>query len=292
MWLVVLVGVCVLLAVAGYWFWYIATLIVPSDYFKDKVVILTGASEGIGAELAVQLSSCGARLVIAARNEAKLRQTEARCHKYTKEVLIVPTDVSEEPQCSNLVEKTVERFGAIDVLILNAAKSDVIPFEKIADPFALVKQTMDINFMQCVYLTKHALPHLLKARTPLIVPVSSVAGLLGSYGSSAYAASKHAIHGFFNSLALEFGNRISILILPLPYVNTATAAQNMKPTEQGYGMSPEECAARMCIAMPNQRRTYLLTWDTWLGVQIGKLAPNMLEGMMMDYYRKHFNILQ
>jgi NAD(P)-dependent dehydrogenase (short-subunit alcohol dehydrogenase family) len=90
------------------------------------------------------------------------------------------------------VQKAVDQWGQIDVLILNAAKSDVKPFQEMEDCVGLIRQTMDINFMQCVYLTKYSLPHLLATRG-IIVAVSSVAGLIGSYGSSGYAASKHAV---------------------------------------------------------------------------------------------------
>jgi len=227
---------------------------------------------------------------LAARGEQGLRDTASRC---VNETLIVPTDVSKEDQCRDLVAKTVEKFERLDVLILNAAKSVVIPFEKCPDPFSLTQQTLNVNLMHCIYLTKYSLPHL-KKTNGIIAPVSSVAGLIGSYGSSSYSASKHAIHGFFKSLRLELDpkDNIGIVLLPVPYVRTSVAQDNLHPRDPNFGMEPKECARLMSEGIANRHRMYFFTWETWFGVQLSKFLPGVVEGMTKGYLEKHFQVIE
>ena len=141
-------------------------------YFKDKVMIITGASSGIGLASAKLFASCGAKLALAARSSDKLSEIAEELSSET-EVLYVRTDVSVEADCKNLIDKTVERFGRIDILVNNAGLSMRAMFRDL--DLSVIKTLMDVNFWGTVYCTKHALPWLLKSRGS-VVGVISIAG--------------------------------------------------------------------------------------------------------------------
>jgi NAD(P)-dependent dehydrogenase (short-subunit alcohol dehydrogenase family) len=284
-----------LVPLALHWVFFARSWPSPSIFYPGKVVIITGASEGIGAELAVQLAKLNARVVIAARTVEKLNETAKRCKEYLRnadDVLIVPTNVAAEDDCRALIDQTIKTFGRLDVLILNAAKSDVVPFASMTDTdaFRLIEDTMKINFMQCVYLTKFALPHIQKSKG-IIVPISSVAGLIGSYGSSGYAASKHAIHGFYKCLRFELGDSIDCVVLPLPYVKTAKAHSNLRPKDSNMGMDVDECARLIIKVIPSRKEMYLLTWDTWFVYQLYKVSPRLVTALALNFLRKNFDVV-
>jgi NAD(P)-dependent dehydrogenase (short-subunit alcohol dehydrogenase family) len=142
--------------------------------FRDQVVIVTGASAGIGKALALRLAGQGAKVAIAARRAERLEQTAQACHALGGEALVVPTDVSDEAQCQALVEKTVATFGRLDMLINNAGLAVVALFDQYPD-LGLFRHTMDVNFYGAVNCTYHALPHL-KQTQGRIVAMSSTGG--------------------------------------------------------------------------------------------------------------------
>ncbi|MFH1361704.1 MAG: SDR family oxidoreductase, partial [bacterium] len=165
--------------------------------FKENVVIITGASSGIGREMAYQLASLGANLVLAARNEARLNEIAQKCQSLGSKTLVVKTDVADEAQCKNLIDKTVSSFGRIDTLINNAGFGIRGKFEEqpSLDNFHKV---MDVNYWGAVYCTRFALPHILKTRGR-IVGVSSLLGKFAMAGNTAYSSSKFAMAGFFDA---------------------------------------------------------------------------------------------
>ena len=167
------------------------------DSFRDKVVIVTGASSGIGKALGGVFSEAGAKVVLAARNPEKL---QAVADALPGESLAVPTDVSDEAACKRLIDKTLEQFGRIDVLINNAGISMRALFRDL--DLAVFRQVMDINFWGTVYCTKYALPHILKSKGS-IVGISSVAGYRGLPGRTGYSSSKFAMHGLLETLRTE-----------------------------------------------------------------------------------------
>jgi len=164
-----------------------------------KIIVITGASDGMGAEMARQLATrhgAALGLVLAARNELRLRQIASQCHSAGAQALVVPTDVSEEPACRQLVATAAEHFGRIDALVNNAGMSAQALFEDVQpDDLGWYQELMRINFWGSVWCTHAALPWLKQSRGS-IVAVSSLAGLMGVPGRTAYSATKFAMTGF------------------------------------------------------------------------------------------------
>lgn len=211
------------------------------DFYKNKRIILTGASKGIGKSLAIQLAQLGAKLVIAARSADKLAETQRECQRYTSEVYTVVADVSREEDCKAIVDKAADSLGGVDILIPNAAYSYTpgwfVDYDKPEDIF---QKVFAVNVWQNVNLVHYSLPYL-NTSHGIIVPVSSGSAIVGTPMVSAYSASKHAIHGFYKVLNQELimtDTPISITVMPLPYVLTDKAVENWKPMGND-GITPE-----------------------------------------------------
>ncbi|MEX2379139.1 MAG: SDR family oxidoreductase, partial [Vicingaceae bacterium] len=167
---------------------------------KDKVVIVTGASSGIGKATALRFAQSGAKLVIAARKLEKLEESAKAIKALGAEVLSVQTDVARESACKSLIDQAVGKFGRIDVLVNNAGISMRALLEDME--LSVIKNVMDVNFWGAVYCTKFALPYLLKQKGS-VVGVSSIAGYVGLPARCGYSASKFAMHGFLESVRTE-----------------------------------------------------------------------------------------
>ncbi|XP_065917129.1 hydroxysteroid 11-beta-dehydrogenase 1-like protein A [Dysidea avara] len=249
------------------------------SYYKGKRILLTGASYGIGKDLAIRLSQLGARLVIAARNVSKLKDTQTLCQKYSQDVFTVQADVTKEEDNKLLVSETVKHLGGIDILLLNAGYSP--PFKAFVDrddPAELFLYVYKVNVLQGVYLTKFAIDHLRESHGTILA-VSSLAGWLGAPFVTPYSASKHALHGYFSSLNMEFQLRqenVSVVIMPLPFVHTARSIGNLKP-KKGLmfepGIPSKECVERMLKGLPLKNLYYYVTWDGFIIGHLYSLCP-------------------
>jgi len=167
---------------------------------QNKVVVITGASSGIGKALAEQYASKKYKLVLAARNSEKLKKIQEDLSGEDQNILIVETDVSKESDCQVLIEKAIEKFNRIDILINNAGISMRSLFEEV--DLDVIRRLMDTNFWGAVYCTKFALPHILLSRGS-VVGVSSIAGYKGLPGRVGYSSSKFALQGFLEVLRIE-----------------------------------------------------------------------------------------
>ena len=177
--------------------------------YTGKSIVVTGASSGIGRALCLALAPQRPRLVMAARDASRLEEVAAECRAAGAEVLVVPTDVTSPDECRRMVEHTVAAFGALDVLVNNAGASMMARFDEIED-IGLYERLMRVNYLGSVYPTYYALPHLKKSRGQIVV-MSSLAGLTGVPTRTGYAASKHAVFGFFDSLRIELrGTGVSV----------------------------------------------------------------------------------
>ena len=256
-------------------------------YFKDKVVIVTGASSGIGLAAAKLFGSYGAKVVMAARS---LEKMEAMAPEVGKEVLCVKCDVSVEEDCKALVEKTVERFGRIDILVNNAGLSMRAMFKDL--DLVVIKRLMDVNFWGTVYCTKYALPYLLEARGQ-VVGVISIAGYSALPARCAYSSSKYAIRGFLDTLRIEhLKDGLNVLVFAPGYTESNVrnaalvadgSAQGKTPLEEGKLMSAEDCALHLAKALEQRRSQKILTFLGKATVWAHRLFPNLTDRLTYGY---------
>lgn len=253
--------------------------------FHDNVVVITGGSSGIGRELAYQLSAQGALLVLAARDPVLLDAVAAECRRRGARAISVPTDVSVEAECAALIARAVEEYGRIDTLVNNAGISMRARFEELGSTEP-IERIMRINYFGSVYCTWYALPHLKRTRGRIVV-VSSLAGKTGVPTLSAYAASKHAVAGFFESLRTEIaGDGVSITIAYPGFVATDIATRAIGPGGNTLGvrnvvksraMPVEECATRIIEASSSRRRELVMTARGKIGLWLKLMVPRTVD---------------
>jgi short-subunit dehydrogenase len=257
-----------------------------------RVVVITGGSDGIGAEIARQLAArekSGVGLVLAARNAAQLQAVAQECEALGAQAFAVPTDVSVQDDCRRLVAAAVERFGSIDVLINNAGRSAHALFEDVAD-LGWYEDLMRVNLWGSVWCTHAALPYL-KASHGRIVAVSSLAGLVGVPGRTAYSATKFAMGGFFEALRAELkGAGVSVTVAYPGVVATRIRHRGFNAAGGKLGesllkeegaMSPDECARLVIDGMDKRRREVVMTAKGKLGRFMKLFAPGLVERMAL-----------
>jgi len=250
------------------------------------VTILTGASEGIGAELARQLARPGAHsqgrpvaLVLAARNADKLQAVARACEALGATVLVRPTDVGVEADCRGLIADTLAQFGRIDTLVNNAGMSAHAELADVTD-MGWYEDLMRINLWGSAWCTHAALPHL-KSSQGLIVAVSSLAGLVGVPGRTAYAATKFAMNGFFESLRVEllpFGVGVTIA-----YPGKAAGKSGL---DEAGAMPVETCARLIVVGMAGRQRDVVMSFKGKLGRWMKLIAPALVDRMALAALQK------
>lgn len=259
---------------------------------KDKVVIITGASSGIGEALARKFAAGGSLLVVAARRIDRL--TALKEELRGTEVLVVQADVTDAVDCQNLVNAAVERFGRIDILINNAGISMRSIFEEVE--LDVIRRVMDVNFWGTVYCTKFALPHLLQVKGS-VVGVISIAGHVGLPGRTGYAASKFAVRGFLDTLRIEnLKKGLHVLVaapgftaseVRLSALNAKGLQQGESPRDEGKMMSAETCADHIYKAVRKRKRELILTFvEGKLTVFLGKFFPALLDRLAYNHMAK------
>ena len=251
---------------------------------QKKVVIITGASSGIGRALAEKYASEGWNLVLGARREERLKELQNNLH--TK-VLVLRTDVTRESDCKNLIEKAIDKFGRIDVLINNAGIS-MRALLKDTD-IDVLHQVMDVNFWGTVYCSKYALPHLINSKG-LIIGIISVGGYIGLPGRTGYSASKFAVRGFLETLRTEnLKTGLHVLIVAPGFTSseirksalTANGTpQGETPRNENKMMSAEECAKHIFTAAEKRKRQLILTFlEGKFTVFLSKFMPRFVDKM-------------
>lgn len=261
--------------------------------FKNKTVVITGASSGIGMALAVEFGALGANVVAGARNEDGLKElTEAIVAKGGKAVYAV-TDVTSEADCKGLVRTAVEAFGGVDVLVCNAGISMRALFDDV--DLSVLKRLMDVNFWGTVYCTKYALPWLQKSKGT-VVGVSSVAGIHGLPGRTGYSASKYAMTGFLETIRIENlkkGLHVMIACPGFTASNVRFTALTADGTSQGESpraeekmMTAEEAAHRIIKGIAKRKRSVLMDFNGRASTQIKKIWPSFLDRMFYNHMAK------
>lgn len=254
--------------------------------FRGRSILVTGASEGIGRALALALAREGAKLGLAARNEARLEELASEVRALGGEARVIVGDLTVAADCAATVEATVAAFGGLDILVLNAGGTMWASFESLQDPAEVAERLMRLNYLACVRLTQAALPHLRRSRG-LLVPVASVAGFTGVPTRTLYAASKHALVGFFESLRVELrGSGVDVCIVAPDFVVTQIHKRALGADGEAIGsgtldpsrvMSAEACAALMLKAMRRRQRLLLTSARGRFGRWLKLLAPGLVD---------------
>ena len=252
-----------------------------------KVFVITGASSGIGEALSRRAAERGAKVVMAARSTDRLQQIEKEIKEAGGEALGVVCDVSEESECKALIERTVEKYGRIDVLVNNAGISMRAKFDDVR--VDVIRRIMDVNFWGTVYCTKHALPYLNLSGGSL-VGVSSIAGFKGLPGRTGYSASKFAMQGFLEAIRIEhMEDDLHVLIVCPGFTRTNIrkvallhdgSPQKISPRKENRMMSAERVATAMLRAIKQRRRLLILTLIGKLTIAVQRFIPIKMDRMV------------
>lgn len=264
---------------------------------SKPVVVITGASSGIGKALVFEYAKRGANIVMAARNYETLVAIEKELESFNIEVLSVKTDVTVEEDCNNLVTSTVERFGQIDIFINNAGISMRAMFNDV--DLDVLRRVMDVNFWGTVYCTKFALPYLLTSRGT-VVGVISIAGYLGLPARTGYSASKYAVRGFLDTLRVEnlkTGLHVLVAAPGFTASNIRNAAltshgeaQGESPRDEKKMMSAEKVAKKIADAVTSRKPELILTFiEGKLSVFLKKFFPSLVERLTYNHMAKEIN---
>lgn len=262
--------------------------------FAGKSIVMTGASEGIGRALALSLARDRATLVLAARNAQRLESLAAECRALGATAHAVPTDVTDRAACEALIATAAERCGTLDVLVNNAGGTMWSRFDALSD-LAIFEDLMRLNFHSNVWLTAAALPHLVRSRG-LLVAVASVAGLSGVPERTAYAASKHAVVGFFESLRIELaGSGVDVTIIAPDFVQSEIHKRAIGPDGRPLGTSPlrlahimtaGECARLAHRAMARRERLLITSLRGRAGRVLKIAAPRLVDRIVLRAIRE------
>jgi len=268
-----------------------------NSFFKDKVVVVTGGSEGIGKALVEALIALGARVSTCGRNNDKLYQLQTQYPSSPLHTMVA--DVSNENDCRRLMELTVKFFGGIDILINNAGVSMRAEFKDSA--LDVIKKVMDINFYGAVYCTKYALPSIIE-RKGIIAAVSSIAGYRGLPGRSGYSASKFALQGWMESIRTELkDSQVHVMWISPGFTtsNIRFAAltkdgkeQGSTPMDEGKMMSSEKCAAMILLAIEKKKRSVIMTFKDLRTVLLNKFFPGLTDKLVHKFYYKDGTLLK
>lgn len=261
---------------------------------KSKVVIITGASSGIGKALAYELAGLGANLVLGARQYVTLCEITHDIEKrFETKAVAVQCDVSVEDDCAFLIKQAILTFGKIDVLINNAGISMRALFKDL--DLKVLKTLMDVNFWGTVYCTKYALPEIIKTKGS-IVGVSSIAGYKGLPGRTGYSASKFAMNGFLDALRIEnlkTGVHVMTACPGFTASNIRNTALNQSAQQQGESslneekmMTAEEVAKLIADGIESRTRTLIMTGQGKLTVTLSKIFPAWLDKLVYNVFTK------
>ncbi len=266
---------------------------------QARVFVITGASDGIGAELARQLARPHHRLVLAARNAAALEAVAAACWKKGAKAVAVPTDVSLEEDCRRLIDWALEAFGRIDVLVNNAGISMHARFDEISD-WSTYERLWRVNCLGTVHCTRFAWPHL-KAipgkPAGQIVGINSLAGRTGVPGRTTYCASKFAQAGFLEALRIEAAEHgIAVTLVYPGVVATETRRRGLDGRGEPAGVSGldetgampvDECARQIIRAIEGRRRELVMTAKGRLGLWLKLIAPQSVDNLARQALRRN-----
>lgn len=252
--------------------------------FEGRIVAITGASSGIGMALAYEFALLGAKLSLAARRTEKLIEIKNELKKTGTEVCIVTTDVTQEESCKVFIEKTLNHYTKIDILINNAGISMRSLFKNVE--LDVLKRLMDVNFWGAVYCTKFALPSLLENRG-VVVGVSSVAGFHGLPGRTGYSASKFALHGFLETLRIEhLKDGLHVLVIAPGFTASEIREkalvgngieQGKTPRDETKMLTPQFVAKNLIRAIQKRKRNRIISISGQLIALFQRIIPRQVD---------------
>jgi NAD(P)-dependent dehydrogenase (short-subunit alcohol dehydrogenase family) len=255
--------------------------------FAGRTVLVTGAGGGLGRAIALRFAQAGARIAAVDKDASGVEQLQGEIEGRGGQCLALPCDITDAEACARAVAAAVERFGTLEVLVNNAGMSQRSGFA--ATDLAVIRRVMDVNFHGAVHCTKAALPHLLAARG-LIVAVSSVAGYTPLIARTGYAASKHAMHGFFESLRTELAPAgVDVMMVCPSFIATRIDRNALGGDGQpvrhaqvtiGDPLSPDTVAERIFAGAERHRRLLLVGRTAWQAWWVSRLAPRLYEKLM------------
>jgi short-subunit dehydrogenase len=269
------------------WGFQVISLEAMMSVFTAKTIVITGASEGIGRALALQLAPQNPNLVLAARTESRLDEVVDQCKQLGAEAVAEVTDVTDERQCGELIEGAIEAFGRIDVMVNNAGGTMWAELDDVEE-ISIYEDLMKLNYMSGVWCTYYALPHL-KETKGLIVGVSSIAGIVGVPKRTGYCATKHAQFGFFDSLRIELdGTGVDVTMIAPDFVKTQIHKRALKgdgtplvdtPMQESRIMTAEQCAEMIVGAMEKRQRLLICSTRGGVGRWIRLFAPKWMDNI-------------
>lgn len=264
---------------------------------KDKVIIITGGSSGIGKALAFEFGKHGSKILITGRNQQNLDNTISELTQSGIEAKAVQADVSKEEDNKRMAEAAVQAFGRIDVLINNAGISMRALFEDV--DMEVLKKVMDINFYGVLYATKYCLPYIINSKGT-VVGISSVAGYRGLPGRAGYSASKFAVNGFLEVLRTELYKKgVNVLTASPGYTSSNIrkssltkdgTIQGESPRDENSMMSAEECAHHIYKAVVKRRKILILTVQGKLTVFMNKWFPVFADKIVYNIMARDHDI--
>jgi len=262
------------------------TKISRKSFYKGRTVVLTGASAGIGEELALILAGYGAKLVLSARRVEKLEAVVEKCKKLGAEAIAVPTDVSKESDCKNLIETAVKKFGSIDVLLLNAGTGCLMKLAEVNDmkPY---RDTFDINFWGYVYPTHQALSYLRQSKGTVIA-ISSLAAKLPTPRRCAYGASKAAVHSFFDCLrmeepAIQFSIVCPGFVLTEIHDRAFTPGNKKLERERGNFMTANEASHIILNAAADKKDLTIMTLKANFAIYVRPFFTKFIDALALKH---------
>lgn len=256
---------------------------------KNKVVWITGASSGIGEALVYKLNALGAKLIISSRNREALYQVKSKCKQSPIDVHVLPLDLQEIDKLPEIAQTALRIFGRVDMIIHSGGLSQrSLAMET---DLSVARKIMDINFWGTVALSQTVLPLMISKKSGHIVVISSLVGKFGTKGRSAYAASKHALHGYFDSLRNELDPKIKISLICPGYIKTNLSynalladgsRQNKMDDAQANGMAADVCAVEIIKAIKAGKEEAYIGGKEKYAVLLKRYLPGIFSRMVRN----------
>lgn len=251
--------------------------------FQNKVIWITGASSGIGEALAKALANEGAKLILSSRRSEELERVKNSLKMEGADILILPLDLADTSKIDDLTKQVIDKFGRIDFLINNGGISQRSLTKD--TPLAVDRKVMEVNFFGTVALTKSVLPYMLQQKNGHIIAISSIVGKFGFYLRSAYSASKHALHGFFESLRIEtYKDNVKILIVCPGKINTNISINaitgdgskhNKMDESTENGVSAEDCAQQILNGIRKNKEELFIGGSDLNAIWLKRFFPKL-----------------